>query len=268
VTSPAAVLGQLLQEWELALDETDPLRCAPPHVAAVRTAEGRRAVLKVVTGEPNAHLAYRHWAGNGAVELLRADPHRGALLLERAGAEDLTSRRDSEAAEIVAALYGRLHVPAPPQLRTLPEMLAAWIDRVHRDDVSTALPRRLVEQATALAGQLAADPASTGSLLHTDLHYGNVLAADRQPWLAISPRPLNGDPHFELAPMLWHRWDELSGRVRAGVRARFAALVDAAGFDEDRARAWVVVRAVRRATRTADRNCITTCVTLAKAVQD
>jgi streptomycin 6-kinase len=134
--------------------------------------------------------------------------------------------------------------------------------------VPAALPRRLLEQATALAGQLAGDPASTGSLLHTDLHYGNVLSAQRQPWLAVAPRPLNGDPHFELAPMLWHRWDELSGRIRAGIRARFATLVDVAGFDEDRARAWVVVRAVHRATRTLDRNRITSCLSLAKAVQD
>ena len=100
------------------------------------------------------------------------------------------------------------------------------------------------------------------------------LAADREPWLAIAPTPMNGDPHYELAPMLWNRWDELTGHIRDGVQRRFYALVDAAGFDEERARAWVVVRVVREATREltndphADATRLTKYVALAKAVQE
>jgi streptomycin 6-kinase len=128
------------------------------------------------------------------------------------------------------------------------------------------MPHRLVEQAIALCRDLVADPASTGHLVHTNLHYGNVLAADREPWLAIAPRPINGDPHFEVAPMLWNRWDELRGHIRGGVQRRFYALVDAAELDEDRARAWVVVRVVREAIR--DPVQLTKYVALAKAVQN
>jgi len=96
-----------------------------------------------------------------------------------------------------------------------------------------------------------------------------VLAADREPWLAISPTSLNGDPHYELAPMLWNRWDELAGWVRDGVRQRFYALVDAAGFDEDRARAWTLVRVVREAVRAMNAHGdVTRFVTLAKAIQN
>lgn len=118
------------------------------------------------------------------------------------------------------------------------------------------------------------DQASTGRIVHGDLHYENVLAADRDPWLVIDPKPLNGDPHYELAPMLWNRWDELAGDVREGVRRRFYALVDAAGHDEDRARAWVVIRAVHNAMwqlqerPQADPNWLTMCISIAKAVQD
>jgi streptomycin 6-kinase len=50
------------------------------------------------------------------------------------------------------------------------------------------------------------------------------------------------------------------------VRRRFYALVDAAGFDEDRARAWVMVRVVQQAIH--DRANVTKYVALAKAVQD
>ena len=74
--------------------------------------------------------------------------------------------------------------------------------------------------------------------------------------------------------MLWNRWDELAGDTRDGVRRRFHTLVDAAGLDDDRARAWVVVRMVHNAMwelddgGEPDRDWLTTCVAIAKAVQD
>ena len=84
-----------------------------------------------MTPHPEAeheHLALKRWAGAGTVELLRADPHRWALLLERLHPEDLTGLWDLEACEIVAASYARLHVPALPQLRTLTSYVARWTD--------------------------------------------------------------------------------------------------------------------------------------------
>jgi streptomycin 6-kinase len=132
---------------------------------------------------------------------------------------------------------------------------------------SAPIPHRLVEQAIVLGRDLADEPATT--VVHGNLDYESVLAADREPWLVIAPKPMNGDPHFELAPMLWSRWDELTGNIRDGVRRRFYTLVDAAGLDEERARAWVVVRVVREATRKlGDPTSLTQYVALAKAVQD
>ncbi len=84
-------------------------------------------------------------------------------------------------------------------------------------------------------------------MIHGDLHYENVLAADREPWLVIDPKPTSGDPHYEVAPLLWNRWEELAGDVRGGIRRRFLTTVDAAGMDEDRARDWVIVRMIHNA---------------------
>ena len=111
-------------------------------------------------------------------------------------------------------------------------IVAKWAQEVDELPRSAALPRRLIDQAVASGRDLTAGTATTSVLLHGDLHYGSVLAADREPWLAILPRPANGDPHAELAPMLLHRADDLAGRLRDGVRARFYALVDAAGLDD------------------------------------
>ena len=117
--------------------------------------------------------------------------------------------------------------------------------------------------------------------MHGDLHYDNVLEAPPgKPgysggWVVIDPKPLSGDPHLEPAPMLWNRWDEAvaTGDVRDAVRRRFFTLVDTAGLDEDRARAWTVLRLVvlgleQLEEQTPDTDdLVTTAVTVAKAVQ-
>jgi streptomycin 6-kinase len=268
VADLANVAESQLQRWDLRRDG-EPTRGRGTMVLPVRTSDGAQAVLKIGPADAESeheHLALRRWAGDAAVRLLSADPPHRALLLERVHAETLDTLPDVQACEVVAGLYRRLHVLALPQLRTLTSYLEQWMRDFEALPRNAAMPHRLVEQAVALGRDLAADPASTGRLVHANLHYGNVLAADREPWLAIAPRPVNGDPHYEVAPMLWNRWDELSGRIRDGVQRRFYALVDAAEFDEDRARAWVLIRVVREAVH--DPGQLTKYVALAKAVQN
>lgn len=279
------LLRDLLAEWELTPDgEVAHGVCAV--VVPVRTVEGRAAALKV--GWPHweaetEHLALQRWHGHGAVELLRADPRRFALLLERAHTRDLRSIPDVDACVVVAGLYARLHVPAGPPLRTLSGCVARWTEELEALPRSAPVPRRLVEQAVSLGRSFVADDATDGTLVHTDLHYENVLASDREPWLAIDPKPLSGDPHYEVAPLLWNRWAEAvgSGDVRWTVRRRLDTVVDAAGLDPDRARDWVVVREMHNALwcltdasgrpgglTAADRAALTVAVAVAKAVQD
>ncbi|MGE2732757.1 aminoglycoside phosphotransferase family protein [Mycolicibacterium vaccae] len=257
------VVDDLVAEWRLCPDG-DALCTGGTVVLPVRT-DGAPAVLTVGAAE-HTHLALRRWNGDGAVRLLRADPHRSAILAERLRDTSLESAADTDACEVVAALYRRLHVPALPQLDSLTTLLGRWADHLRALPNNAPLPHRLVEQAAALCRDLAAQPADT--MLHGDLHYGHVLAADRAPWLAIAPAPLNGDPSYEIAPMLWHRWDEIADNVRCGVARRFYALVDAAELDEDTARGFTLVRVVHRATGALDDAAeLTKLVSLAKAVQ-
>lgn len=272
----AAGADEQLRRWELRADGAA-THGATSLVLPVVSAQHGRAMLKLSFPDPESeheHLALRRWAGAGAVRLLSADPHRRALLLERLDGDDLTTLDDVEACGIVAGLYRRIHVPALPQLRTLTSSIERWTADLEALPRSAAVPHRLVEQAVSHGRDFAADPATTGTLIHTDLHYANVIAAQRDPWLVIDPKPLNGDPHYEVAPLLWNRWDELAGDVREGIRRRFYATIDAAGFDEARARAWVVVRMVHNAmwelTERAvpDPAWLTVCVAVAKAVQN
>ncbi|MCX6395621.1 MAG: aminoglycoside resistance protein [Propionibacteriales bacterium] len=275
------VVRDLMAEWELRQDG-EPLHGFTAILVPVVTRSGLMAVLKVgFPDEESAleHLALTRWDGAGAVRLLRADPHRRALLLEHLRGTDLRDAWDVEACGIVAGLYQRLHVPAPAQFRRLSAALVEPLTQLRALERSAPLPRRMVEQAVSLAGDFVKDTETDGVLIHTDLHYANVLSGGRETWSAIDPQPLSGDPHYELAPMLWNRSEELAGDFRNGVRRRFHALVDHSGLDEDRARDWVVVRMMVNAVgRLLDRGPIDTalsaddwltlCIAVAKAVQD
>jgi streptomycin 6-kinase len=285
------LLVDVLEEWELRRDGDDLWHGFCSLVAPVLTAEGTRAVVKISFDgdDESVHeaLALQHWHGDGTVRLLRADPRRRTILLERLDRRDLSDVWDLEACEIVAGLYPKVHLPALPQLATVTSYVDEWLKDLEELPAEAPIPRRFREQALSLGRDLVADPGSVGRIVHGDLHYENVLAAppDADPgrgeWLVIDPKPMSGDAHYEPAPMLWNRWDELAGDVRGGLRRRFHTIVDHAGLDEDRARDWVVVRMVINASWAVydglrvdrpldpeEQEWITRCIAISKAVQD
>lgn len=269
------IVRDLLDEWDLAIDG-EPMHGWTSLVLPVRT-EGRAAVLKVAWPHEECQheiLALQHWHGRGAVLMLRADPRRNAMLLERLATQDLTQLGDLEACEVIAGLYAQLHVPAPPQLLTLSSYIHRYTDDLEQLPRDAPIPRRIVEQAVRLGRDLAVDPGTDGTLIHGDLHFENVLAGDREPWLAIDPQPVSGDPHYEVDLVLFNRWDEVvaAADVREAVRHRFHTVVDVAGLDEERARDWVIVREAHNAMWAIedgdDPDRVTTAVAIIKAVQD
>jgi streptomycin 6-kinase len=285
------LLGDVLEDWDLRRDGDDLWHGFCSLVAPVLTADGTRAVVKISFDgdDESVHeaLALQHWHGDGTVRLLRADPRRRAILLEHLDRRDLTAVGDLEACEIVAGLYRKVHVPALPQLATVTSYVAEWLRDLEDLPADAPIPRRFRDQALSLGRDLVADAGSTGRIIHGDLHYENVLAAppDADPgrgeWLVIDPKPMSGDAHYEPAPMLWNRWDELAGDVRGGLRRRFHTIVDHAGLDEERARDWVVVRMVLNASWAVydglrvdrpldaeEQEWITRCIAIGKAVQD
>ncbi|MEU6242925.1 aminoglycoside phosphotransferase family protein [Streptomyces sp. NPDC047024] len=186
--------------------------------------------------------ALRAWSGDGAVRLLRDDPPTATLLLERLHApRSLTALPDPrEAVTVLGTLLSRLTArPAPPGIRRLGDIAQGMLDRTPRalDTEPDPAVRALLRDCAAALREVADEPGDR--LLHWDLHHGNVLAADRAPWLAIDPKPLAGDPGFELLPALVNRYDP------ADTPWRFDALTAALGLDRDRARAWTLARVLQ-----------------------
>jgi streptomycin 6-kinase len=239
-----ALIEDVARDWGLTVGAPYPLSFN--YVAPARRADGSAAVLKLglataghLRGEADT-LGF--FGGRGAVEVLARDDERGALLLERAEPgvtlRTLVRDHDEQATAVLVAMMRRLHRPAPEGL-ALKELSARVADfdaylACHPGD--GPLPRRLVEQARALWAELC-DSAPQRVVLHGDLHHENVLAAGREPWLAIDPHGVLGDPGYEAGPVLYNPFDG-EEPVLELVPARVEQFADGLAMPVDRVVAW------------------------------
>ncbi|MEV0225754.1 aminoglycoside phosphotransferase family protein [Streptomyces sp. NPDC050704] len=235
---------EFLERWGLRRDGA-PMGGRVAVVLPVVCGDGTRAALKLqdiddeTVGEG---LALRTWGGDGVVRLLDEDAATGTMLLERLdGGRSLAAVPDVlEATGILAGLLARVTaVAAPEGMRRLGDIVAGMVERLPPvlDSLAAEDDRRLLKDCAAAVREVAGEPGDR--LLHWDLHFENVLAAEREPWLVIDPKPLAGDPCFELLPALWNRFEE--GRLMR----RFDLLTEALGVDRERARAWTLGRVLQ-----------------------
>ncbi len=252
------------ERWQLALDP--PYECLSINYAAPgRDAQGRPIVLKVcIPGDEfsTEAAALRLYDGRGSIRLWGADLDRGALLIERAapGASLDTVADDVEATHIACEVMRQLWRPVPAASAKILPTYDLWVQHMGeryqaRLGPEHALLRRWVERALAMHRELAADqPAWV--LLHGDLHHGNILAAERQPWLAIDPKGLAGPAIAETGPLLINRLaaPHTPETARRALGRRADQLADELGYDRQTLRAWGVVRAVMSAWWTVEDN--------------
>ncbi|TME43002.1 MAG: aminoglycoside phosphotransferase [Chloroflexi bacterium] len=243
-------LPQLVEDcaahWRLRLSAPFPYAFTSLALPA-RREDGSDVVLKLLfVDRENEHeaLALRHWGGDGAIQLLDEFPAREALLLERCiPGTPLSSAGPEKAIEVMTALLPRLWKPATaPPFRPLADEAARWSTHLRARWNAAGRPFRsgLVDAALDALRSL---PSSQGEqvLLHQDLHDANVLAAEREPWLAIDPKPLVGEREFGLAPIVRSAGFESS---RKQVRLRLDRLTDELGLDRERARLWCLAQTV------------------------
>jgi streptomycin 6-kinase len=240
----AAVVERLCERWGLTLSGEAPKGEWNTILAASR--RGVPCVLKIAGPEHNATaeaIALEAWNGNGAARLLEADRDHGALLLERLDPDrTLRTAELSTAAEIAGSLIHELAVPAPAGLPLLADIVSQkpGILRRRQGALGEPVPGRWIDIACGLACDLATDPGN--QLVHGDLHYGNILAGSRRPWLAIDPKPVIGNPERSVAELMWDRIDDATQPHE--IHALFAALTRTGMLHPDRARAWTIVQAV------------------------
>jgi streptomycin 6-kinase len=241
-----ALLRECEQRWSLTI-QAPFAALSYNYVAPARAADGSSLVVKA--GVPNPELlseieALRAFDGRGAIRLIDADSSQGILLLERAnpGTPLMALTDDAEATSIAAKVMRQLWRPAPADgvFPTLERWFRSLTQLRKKYEGKTGpLPGLLVEAAQRSFTDLVA-ASDFAILLHGDLHHENVVAAERQPWLALDPKGVVGDPVYEVGPWL----QNISPHVLAArplketMDRRVRQFADELGFDRKRILAW------------------------------
>jgi streptomycin 6-kinase len=238
------LLSECAEEWGLRLGEPYPQGAAGYAVRAER--EGEPAVLKLIYPHREAEHeaeALRVWDGDGAVRLLDHDEERWAMLLERCEPGTLLAHADRETAlDVLVAVLPRLWKRVDGTFHTLADETEWWLEGMPTDWERAGRPfeRELLDD---VMDTLRALSESQGEqvLLHQDLHTDNVLAAQREPWLVIDPKPLVGEREFNAAPIVR---DYVLGHSREHVLGRLERLSGELGLDRERALGWAIGQTV------------------------
>jgi streptomycin 6-kinase len=251
-------IRDLQDRWSLSLAapfDGNEVSCA--WVAPAVRRDGTRAVLKLgmphIEGEHEIQ-ALRFWDGDPTVRLLDADESLNALLLERCEPGTvLRQLPEPEQDVIIAGLLRRLwRVPtAPHPFRPLAAMTAHWANETIAD-ASRWPDAGLVQAGLHLFEELPRT-APTHVLLATDLHAGNVLRAQREPWLVIDPKPFVGDPAYDATQHLFNCRE----RLRADPDATIRCIADLLEVEAERVRLWMFARAAAESRDTWDDETIT-----------
>jgi streptomycin 6-kinase len=202
-----SLVAALSQEWSIGVgapypDATEAL------VAEATLDDGTPAVLKLCV--PRATEAARHEitvlrriGGEGCVRLLRADPERGALLLERLGRRlSLPLRRRQE---ILCAAAARVWRPAPdcdlPTGATKGRWLIDYVERTWEALGRPCAERTVAHALTCARRRINAHDDERAVLVHGDVHQWNALEADGG-FKLVDPDGLLAEPEYDLGILM------------------------------------------------------------------
>ena len=245
-----AQIEAVASRWSLSVEDPFEPGGQTAWVAPARSAVHGDVVLKVgwrhMEGEDEA-AGLREWAGEGAIRVFADEQLREqtmALLLERCTpGTTLAEWPEEEQDVVIAALLRRLwRQPADDgAFRPLGQMCEYWAGSFERRVAKGAshVDPGIAREGADLFRSLPAT-AEEEVLLCTDLHAENVLAARREPWLVIDPKPFVGDPTYDALQHLLNCEDRLQADPR-GLATRVAGLL---GLDPERLLLWLFARCV------------------------
>lgn len=244
------LLAAIASRWSLALEA--PFAHLSYHfVAPALGAQGARVVVKA--GPPSRGLsremaALRQFAGAGAVRLLDGDEQMGVMILEhvRPGAPLSSLNDDESVIREAVRLMQRLWRPVGPGHGY--SRVVAWAEgfqrlRAHFGGGTGPFPPLLVERAERTFRQAAREDVCI--LLHGDMHPRNILAGEREPWLAIDPKGVVGDPLYDVACLI-NAVPPLPDRrmVRQMMARRVDLLAELLAVPRERILRWALADAV------------------------
>jgi streptomycin 6-kinase len=227
---------ELVARWQLTLGDEYPSG-AGGRAYRADLPDGTPAVLKIIHPHREAEQeaeALERYRGDGAVRLLDCDETRFVLLLERCEPGTyLAQLSTAEAMDVLVELLPRLWID-PSGFWTVEQEVPYLIA-----DIDSCADPRLKEIALTYLNDLVPSQGQR-VLVNQDLHGDNVLAAQREPWLVIDPKPLAAERELQAAPIV--RSPEL-GHSKDQALYRLDRLVDL-GLDRERMMAWTIVHTI------------------------
>ncbi|RDI00394.1 streptomycin 6-kinase [Curtobacterium sp. AG1037] len=261
-------LARAVERWDLRPGEPY-AGGSVSHVVPVRLPDGGDAVLKLSLPHHEAEheaAALAWWDGAGAVRLLDVDSDDPfVLLLEHCDPGTRLGERDDLSAEhrlrSAGGLLTRLWAAGVPDEDTfvsVADVTTGWAslaeDRMR--ELTPPFDPGLVRRGADLLRTLPSG-AVRSVVVHGDANPGNVLAAGREPWLVIDPKPMVGDPAYDLCPLLVQVDDPFRAEDPLhAVRHRVVVLADTTGEPADRIAAWCTARLVESALWSASRGAL------------
>lgn len=240
--SVPGLVEELARRWGLSLGRPLDHEGYTSAVVPGETRDGTAVVLKVgfpFMEDRDQAAGLRFWDGDPTVRLLAADEESGALLLERCvPGHSLRTRPAEERDRVLAGLLRRAWRPVGPghAFRHLSELIDRWSAVTAEEEARWPDPG-LVREGIASWRELSR-PGPDDVLLVTDAHAGNVLAAEREPWLIIDPRPFVGDRAYDATRHLF----DVRERLAADPAGFLRYWADLLGLDVVRVRAWAFAR--------------------------
>lgn len=248
-----SLLEQVAERWQLEIGA--PFGLSYNYVAPAKRADGSDLVVKL--GPPSRDFnreleAMRFYNGNGIAQLLDSDAKQGVMLLERllpgVMLDSVREVDDDRATLISAEVMRKLwrELPAEHPFPTTADWGGELANlRRHFGGGVGPMPARMVEMAERLFSELEAS-AAPAVLLHGDLHHENIMTAQREPWLALDPKGVAGEPAYEVGALYRNHPHYVQNRaeLKRVQERRTAILSEALQIDRERLLAWGVAQGV------------------------
>ena len=242
VTSLPSTLKKLKNEWHLEIGNPYLENVTCSYVAPCTIKGKHPAVLKIgLPHEEALHEIEGLQLLNGlpTVQLLQFDKTTNAMLLEKCvpGTSLKTEPaffQDEIIGELLAEIWKTNY--SGENFRSLASMVELWNKEIYEKLHHFPDPE-LAKKGCQLKEKLI-ETTKSPVLLATDLHAGNVLRAERKPWLVIDIKPYIGDRTYDLTQHLLNCIE----RLRADPKATIDRVAKLAGVDNARLRDWMFVR--------------------------
>ncbi len=247
------LISNLSDTWALSVGS--PFDLSYNYVAPARGPDGESLVLKIaVSGDrqiAREAAALMRVSDSCSVRLVTFDGSHGAMLTERAMPGDslsvLADRSDHAASEAIGEIFECIWNTSPDATDTSLSsvMEETFLPNLQLPESINLAQLELIEGARVILRRLSLE-AEESTFLHGDLHHGNLLSAQRSPWLMIDPKAMVGERCFDVAGYVISplRSSTETPNRRELMVNRSTVLAGQLGLDPSRILSWAFIRAV------------------------